>query len=78
MELNQIARPEMPGPDSYDFYRCSKCNRLLTRPEELAAFKTGKLCPCGSMRYEPCDMRWYHWLLPRVLKFVWERYHGRA
>lgn len=66
------------GKEQYDFYRCRKCLRLITKLEELSAFKTGKVCPCGSASYVPANMRWYDWFLPRVWKFAWERINKRA
>jgi DNA-directed RNA polymerase subunit RPC12/RpoP len=67
----------------YDFYRCFKCGRLITKLEEKKAFdpeskNKGEICPCGSARYSPCNLRWYHWFLPRVLNFAYLRYKGVA
>lgn len=54
------------GPHDALFYRCQRCKRLLTRLEEVRALQTGKVCPCGSKTYVPCNTSWYHLFLPRV------------
>lgn len=68
-----------------DFYRCYRCKRLITKLEEIEAYKAALrpnskliLCPCGSLKYQPCNMRWYHWFFPRVLRFAWKRLRGLA
>ena len=71
------------GESDFDFYRCYKCRRLITRVEEILFFmegsKTlGKPCPCGSLKYSPAWPRWYEFLLPRVLKFAYYRMRGYA
>lgn len=38
----------------WHFYRCMQCRTLLTRDDELKAYKTGVVCQCGSSRYHPC------------------------
>jgi len=73
--------------NDYDFYRCYGCRRLITKLDEQAA-QRGELglrgemlaiiCPCGSTKYSPANMLWYHWLLPRVWKFAFLRARGLA
>lgn len=61
---------------NYDFMRCSKCGRLITQIEmnrALRGIKDGRACPCGSLKYAPCDMPWYAWCYPRVWTFAWTR-----
>lgn len=63
---------------TFDFYSCYKCGRLITRLEEADAFnpkspRLGKICPCGSLKYRPCNLPWWGWLLPRVWKFALQR-----
>jgi hypothetical protein len=65
----------------YDFYRCYKCKRLITRIEEIQIFTPGtknygKPCTCGSQKYHPAQFQWYHLFLPRVMKFAWYRLKG--
>lgn len=62
--------------DDYDFYKCDKCGRLITLVEEKRACSTGKICPCGSPRYRPANMSWWHWFLPRVWIFALLRIRG--
>jgi len=62
------------GDDDFDFYRCYKCGRLITRYEEMKAFsvkakKPGSICVCGSPKYSAANPRWYEFLLPRVIYF---------
>ena len=71
------------GEADFDFYKCQKCGRLITRIEELAAFTPGtksygQICPCGNKKYHPVNMRWFHWFLPRVLRFAYFRARGMA
>ena len=60
------------GPGKYDFYRCYKCSRIITREEEKAWLITADLklddetmfCECGSLRITPSRppkglMGWY-------------------
>ena len=52
------------APGKYDFYRCYKCARVITREEELAFYEMAKeiapgqehlarFCDCGSMQIVP-------------------------
>ncbi len=62
-----------PGENDFDFYRCARCRRLITRVEELMAKQGrygGAICRCGSFRFSPVNMRWFHWFLPRVWIFA--------
>ncbi len=52
MDTNEtIAIPD--GKEDFDLYNCHSCGRLITREQELAAYKTGIVCECGSTRYRP-------------------------
>ena len=73
------------GEYVYDFYCCARCGRLITQPEMLRGLQRQdriEICPCGGMKFTPAavniGVRWYHWLLPRVLGFAWLRWRGRA
>jgi len=52
-------RTESGFVQQYDFYRCYKCDRIITRDEEKGAYSmanSGKtdrvsICPCGSMKF---------------------------
>jgi DNA-directed RNA polymerase subunit RPC12/RpoP len=62
----------------FDFYRCAKCQRLITRLDEVKSFSKGSrnpgaICPCGSPKYSPANPRWYEYLLPRVVMFAYYR-----
>ena len=59
----------------FDFMRCEKCGRLVTKPEIVRALEngTGQPCPCGGMKLQPMNLPWWGWLLPRVWAFAWER-----
>jgi hypothetical protein len=41
----------------WDFFRCFKCHRLLTRLEVLDGLKhrQGQSCPCGSLNVSPSN-----------------------
>ncbi len=49
------------GPGLYDFYRCYKCGRIITREEEKVWLKNAEsitddqtmFCYCGSLRITP-------------------------
>lgn len=72
----------------YDFYRCRGCGRLITRlemnlhlrgfeyPEGPTSRADGQPCPCGARRFSPCNVRWWHFLLPRVWRFLRMRRRG--
>jgi hypothetical protein len=69
--------------ESFDFYRCNRCGRLITKLEEIAAFTPGhpmegRICPCGSTHYRPANMAWWDWIWPRVWRFAWFRWRGLA
>lgn len=52
---------------------------MITQPELAVTLETGvPPCSCGSMKIQPTNLRWYHWLLPRVLKFAYQRLRGLA
>lgn len=74
--MRQIEHPLMPGPDNFDFYRCRGCGRLLTRLDELRAFRTGDLCTCGHLKYSPAWPRWSEWLKPRILLYCLRKWQG--
>lgn len=60
------------GSDTYDFYRCFRCHRLLTNPEVVAGLQVHpvKICPCGALKFSPTDPHWYEYVLPRVIRFA--------
>lgn len=81
MEFQTIKPKLGMGDSDFDFYRCYKCKRLITRVEEIRAFSKqsknpGAVCACGSPKYSPANMRWYEWLLPRVWQFAYLRLKG--
>jgi len=66
-----------PEDSAYDFYRCSKCLRIVTREQEIRRRPTGKICPCGSAKYyasNPVSYEWLKWSVIRVVfKFILAR-----
>lgn len=70
--------PENSDRNEFDFYRCGKCGRLATLPEMRAGLPKGSICPCGSLKYSPCNPRWWQYFLPRVLTFAFQRLRGTA
>ena len=52
---------------SYDFYVCKKCNRIVTHLQMQARMQTGKVCPCGALKYSPTWPRPLQWLQPNIL-----------
>lgn len=64
------------GQCAYDFYRCQRCQRLVTAPQLARALqRTDKLeiCPCGGLKISPTNPLWWELFLPRVLSFAWTR-----
>jgi len=83
MDVEQIRLKMGLGESDFDFYRCGKCQRLITRVEEMKAYskkatKPGAICPCGSPKYSPTNLVWYEWFLPRVLLFAYYRIRRAA
>lgn len=75
------AAHEVIGQAAFDFYKCLKCGRVCTQPEMMVALGpggSGKVCPCGGLRYSPINLPWLAWCLPRVLSFAWKRIRGQA
>ena len=69
--------------ESFDFYKCQRCGKLITKLDEIASFTPGTkrygiVCKCGCRKYSPTNMEWYHWFLPRVWKFAAMRIMGTA
>jgi len=74
-------KPEVSQLCEYDFMRCGKCGRLMTKPEMQKALgngSTGQPCPCGSQKYLPVNLKWTDWVRPRVWTFAYQRLRGRA
>jgi hypothetical protein len=69
--------PKVDLEDWFDFYRCDYCRRLITRLQEAQGIRSGRLCKCGRRKYHPVNPEWYEYLLPRVIKFAYERIRGR-
>jgi hypothetical protein len=72
-------KPEVSQLCEYDFMRCGKCGRLMTKPEMQKALglgSDGRACPCGSLKYLPVNVRWFDWMRPRVLSFAYHRLRG--
>lgn len=65
------------GQCAYDFYRCQRCQRLITAPQlarALAATKALRICPCGGLKFSPTNPLWWELcFLPRVWTFAWAR-----
>lgn len=79
IDMRRVARPDLPGPDHFDFYRCVRCGRLITLLEEIAAHagaRQGAICPCGSRKYSPANLRWWQWGLPRAWRMAVARLRG--
>jgi len=64
----------------FDFMRCEKCGRLVTKLEIARALEngTGQPCPCGGMKLRPINLPWWGWLLPRVWVFAWQRVRSQS
>jgi hypothetical protein len=76
-----VPDPRSGDPVEADFWFCYKCKRLCTGLEMAIALGpggSGFACPCGSQRYQPTDIPWWGWFLPRVWKFAYLRIRGRA
>ncbi len=55
-----------------------KCNGLITHMQMEDLVPTGKVCPCGGLKYAPVDAKWYQFFIPRVLQFAFYRIMGYA
>jgi hypothetical protein len=81
LQLKPAHRPE---DRAYDFYRCYSCRRVITRADELRAFRVtdngGRpwICACGSGRYSPTWPVAMEWLQPRIVSFVAKLVLARA
>lgn len=60
----------------YDFYRCQKCNGLVTKPQMNRGLQTGKPCPCGALKFSPTNARWYEYFFVSVIIFAIQRLRG--
>lgn len=74
--MKRYRKPDYDG--HFDFYRCLKCNRMITHLEMEDRVPTGKVCPCGALKYSPINPTWKHFFLPRVWRFSLYRALGRA
>jgi hypothetical protein len=69
----------MVDKNTFDFYRCGKCNGLITKPEMSDALdRSGKPCRCGALKFSPTNPLWWEYFLPRVWVFAWMRVKGVA
>ena len=60
----------------FDFYRCFRCQRIVTAPEMHASLRAndGRPCPCGGKRFEPINPRWQDKIRsPRIWRFAARR-----
>lgn len=47
---------ELEANGHFDFYRCARCGRVITRTQEVVAFGkfgNGMPCDCGGGQYSP-------------------------
>ena len=49
--------------DSYDFYRCMKCNGLITHMQMEDRVSSGKVCDCGALKYAPVNLKWWQYFM---------------
>lgn len=64
------------GEESYDFYRCKRCTRLVTQPQMIRGLRNpagADVCPCGGLQFSPTNPTPGEYFLPRVLAFAWTR-----
>lgn len=71
MELSKELK-EVIGEDSWQFYRCYKCARIINAMELAAGLKPAigeiaKACPCGSLRCQPTQITAEHYGEPQVI-----------
>lgn len=81
-ELTGVWDPDL-GEHTYDFYRCQRCQRLITQPQlKRALTHTSvdglRICPCGALKFSPTNPIWYEFLLPRAIAFAWARIRARV
>lgn len=80
-QVHGASAAQVLGEVRADFWRCYNCKRLITKPEmdrALGVDGTGIACPCQSSRYTPANVPWYGFLIPRVLRFGFDRLRGKA
>jgi len=68
MYLKKFEKPDYAN--SYDFYKCGKCDRILTHLQMQARLHTGRVCACGALKYSPTYPKPLQWLLPNILTLV--------
>jgi hypothetical protein len=68
------------GSKKFDFYRCYKCGKVITREEELMFYAWANeippgqedeavICDCGSMKIIPVKMSGDEWREKNVLRY---------
>jgi DNA-directed RNA polymerase subunit RPC12/RpoP len=62
----------------YDFYRCFKCGRVLSRETEILRMEEDSMCPCGSTRYSPSWPRTIEWVRPDIAKYTVKLFLARG
>lgn len=69
-----------PVENPFDFYICTKCQRICTAVEMQKALginpSVGSPCPCGGHKFSPTNLPWWGWFLPRVWTFAVDRVRG--
>lgn len=63
----------MSDQETYDFYKCQKCGRIVTALEFAAALGvagTGQACPCGALRFAPINITWREYRQPQVIRYA--------
>ena len=76
------------GKRMHDFYRCYKCNRIITREEERNIWEEAdagiveenkvSICKCGSAKYSPALPVDEEWRKPNVLRYTVKLILARA
>ena len=71
LESDEPVRVERNEMADYYFYRCRKCQGLITRLQMRDALTRGpEMCACGSGMIGPTNPLKWEWLKPSVLKMT--------
>jgi hypothetical protein len=79
-ELTGYTHPVL-GEHTYDFYRCQRCQRLVTQREMILGLSQRSgiaICPCGALKFSPTQVTWRDYRLEQVIRFARERYSDQA
>jgi len=74
MELSDDVK-RILGEDSWQFYRCYKCGRIISALELSRGLRpklgeSAKACPCGSLKCQPTQITAEDYAKPQVIEMA--------